>query len=101
MMKTVILICALGIARPDCSIDTAMSVIQGPDATSLASCGFVGQAYLAETAFADYVREDHYLKILCTSDDRREAKPRIEPDHQDLAETADDGYLVGIGTSPR
>lgn len=101
MMKTVILICALGIARPDCSIDTAMSVIQGPDATNLASCGFLGQAFIADTAFADYVRDDHYLKILCTSGDRLEAKRGTDSHHQELARTADDGYLVGTGTSPR
>ena len=66
-MKTLILICALGLSRPDCSIETATAVIQGPEATNLAQCGFVGQAYLASTALAGYVEDGHYLKILCTA----------------------------------
>lgn len=74
MMKTVILICALSMARPDCSTDTAVSVIQGPDAAHLAQCGFLGQAYLASTALANYLDGEHYLKILCTAGGRLEAK---------------------------
>ena len=69
-MKTLILICALGTLRQDCSIETAAVVVQGPDAASLAQCGFLGQAYLADTTLAAYVEDGHYLKILCTSGDR-------------------------------
>ncbi|MGI9450896.1 MAG: hypothetical protein ACR2QH_09730 [Geminicoccaceae bacterium] len=69
-MKTLILICALGLSRPDCSIETATVVVKGPEATNLAQCGFVGQAYFADTALAGYVEDGHYLKILCTSGDR-------------------------------
>lgn len=84
MMKTVILICALGIARPDCSADTATSMIQGPDATGLASCGFLGQAYLASTSLADYLDDGHYMKILCTGGDVMKAGGAAKP--QDLAQ---------------
>lgn len=70
MMKTLILVCALATARPDCNPDTAMAVVQGPDAGGLANCGFVGQAYLADTALASYLDGEHYLKILCTAGDR-------------------------------
>lgn len=89
MMKTVILICAMGIARPDCTTETATTLIQGPDASGLASCGFVGQAFLADTAFADYLNGDHYLKILCTAGDRLEARSTSKPAPQDLAQTTE------------
>lgn len=72
-MKTLILICALGTLRQDCSIETATVVVQGPEATNLAQCGFLGQAYLADTALAGYVEDGHYLKILCTSGNRPNA----------------------------
>jgi len=78
MMKTLILICALGTARPDCSVDMAVSVIQGPEASHLAQCGFVGQAYLASTAMANYLDGEHYLKINCTAGDRLDAKKAPE-----------------------
>ncbi|MGI9494264.1 MAG: hypothetical protein ACR2QF_17875 [Geminicoccaceae bacterium] len=89
MMKTVILICALGMARPDCSTETAITVVQGPDATGLASCGFIGQAYLAETALADYLDGEHYLKILCTAGDRLDARVRPASANQMSAEVID------------
>ena len=89
MMKTVILICALGMAQPDCSTETAITVVQGPDATSLASCGFVGQAYLAETALADYLDGEHYLKILCTAGDRLDARAKPGAINPALAQAAD------------
>lgn len=72
MMKSLILICALGLARPDCTTETAIAVVQGPDAGGPAQCGFVGQAYLADTAMANYLDGEHYLKILCTAGDRLE-----------------------------
>lgn len=71
MMKTMILICALGMARADCTPDTSVAVMQGPDAGGLAQCGFLGQAYLADTAMANYLDGEHYMKILCTAGDRR------------------------------
>lgn len=74
MMKTVILICALSLSRPDCSPDTAIAVVQGPEAAHLAQCGFIGQAYLADTAMANYLDGEHYIKILCTAVDKLEVK---------------------------
>lgn len=73
MMKTVILICALSMPRPECSTETAVSVVQGPGATHLAQCGFIAQAYVADTAMANYLDGEHYLKILCTAGDKLEA----------------------------
>jgi hypothetical protein len=45
-MKTLLLICALGTPQPDCLIETAAAVIQGPDAASVVLCGLHGQAYI-------------------------------------------------------
>jgi hypothetical protein len=64
-MNTLILICALGLARADCSPETAVAVVQGPEVGAPGMCGLHGQAYLAETALADYLDGDHYLKIRC------------------------------------
>lgn len=84
-MKTIILICALATFRQDCSIDTATVVVQGPDATNLAQCGFLGQAYLANTALTAYVEDGHYLKILCTSGHRPGPAPLNAKDQVDAA----------------
>lgn len=70
MMKSVLLFCALGTTQPDCSIDTAISVIQGPDASDRAQCEVLGEAYLANTAFASYLNSGYYLKVLCIGDNQ-------------------------------
>lgn len=71
MMKTLILVCAIGLPRGDCGVDTAVSVIQGPESGNPAMCALHGQAYLAETVLSDYLNGEHYLKIACTAGDRR------------------------------
>lgn len=70
LMKVTILVCAMGLPRADCSVDTATAVIQGPDVQSPALCGLHGQAYIADTAIADYADDDHYVKIRCTMGER-------------------------------
>lgn len=92
-MKTIILICALATFRQDCSVDTATVVVQGPDATNLAQCGFLGQAYLADTALAAYVEDGHYLKIMCTSGQRPGPAP-LEASDQMEASIDSDSYQV-------
>ena len=72
-MKSLILICALGLSHADCAIDTATVVIQGPEAGGPAQCGFLAQAYLAGTSIAGYLERDHYLKIACSPDRLRRA----------------------------
>ena len=72
-MKTLLLICALGVAHGDCTVDTAEVVVQGPEWQSLAVCGMHGQAYLAEGALAGYLEDGHYLKITCTPGSRGQA----------------------------
>lgn len=64
MFKVLILICTVQLAPPDCQIDTASAVVQGPDAANETMCGLHGQAYLAHSAFAD-LRKDRYLKVTC------------------------------------
>jgi hypothetical protein len=78
MMKTLLLICALGTPQADCSIATAAAVIQGPEATSLVQCGLHGQAYIAHGAIAGYLDGAHYLKITCTSRARLHP-PTVQP----------------------
>lgn len=86
MFKTVILICALSTARPDCSIDTAVSVMQGPETSHLAQCGFVGQAYIASTAMANYLDGEHYLKMLCSAGDQLDTRKAPDRDAEQRAD---------------
>ncbi|MGI9488996.1 MAG: hypothetical protein ACR2RF_24560 [Geminicoccaceae bacterium] len=86
MMKTLILICALGMARADCTPETSVAVLQGPEAGSLAQCGFLGQAYLADTAMANYLDGEHYMKILCTAGDRNSPRQAQNSETQQAAE---------------
>jgi hypothetical protein len=77
MMKTLLLICALGIPRGECDVETATAVIQGPEAPSLVACGLHGQSYIAEGALAGYLEDGHYLKISCTAEAR--VRPAMAP----------------------
>jgi hypothetical protein len=78
MVRTLLLICALGTPQHDCSVATAEAVIQGPDAMSLVECGLHGQAYIAAGAIAGYLDGAHYLKTTCTTGERLRG-PAIEP----------------------
>jgi hypothetical protein len=62
-MKSLLLICALGLSHADCTIDSATVVLQGPAGGGPAQCGFLAQAYLAGTSIAAYLDDAHYLKI--------------------------------------
>ncbi len=67
MFKAIVLICLLSTPRPECQVDTALRVIRVPEApTQLGMCGFVGQAYLAESALGR-LQADEYVKVLCRS----------------------------------
>jgi hypothetical protein len=67
-MKSLILICALGLSHADCTIDSATIVLQGPASGGLAQCGFLAQAYLAGTSIAGYLDDAHYLKVTCSAE---------------------------------
>lgn len=64
-MKSLILICALGLSHADCTTASATVVLLGPKSATPARCGFVAQAYVAATAIAGHL-DDHYLKVGCT-----------------------------------
>jgi hypothetical protein len=84
-MKSLILICALGLSHADCAIDTATAVIQGPEGRGPAQCGFLAQAYLAGTSLAGYLDGSHYLKIACSPHAPHRADADPEPDGRSVA----------------
>lgn len=66
MFKVLLLICAVGVQHQDCQVQTALTVLQGPEANNALACGFQSQAYLAMSAIAETLTENEYLKITCT-----------------------------------
>jgi hypothetical protein len=67
MFKMLILICSMNLAPSDCQVNTAISVINGPDAPDPEMCGFAGQAYIAQTALGEQRHDNEYLKVKCTT----------------------------------
>jgi hypothetical protein len=65
MFSVLILVCSIDLSPADCQRETALDVINGPDAPNEMMCGFYGQAYIADTAIAGY-RDDEYVKVKCT-----------------------------------
>jgi hypothetical protein len=66
MFKILILICSVNLAPGDCQVNTALDVIDGPEAYSQALCGMHGQAFIADTALGVRHRDDEYVKVRCT-----------------------------------
>ncbi len=62
--KVILLVCATSVPRGECQMNSAVQVINGPDAGSEIACGMMSQAYLTETPVGR-LAEDEYLKILC------------------------------------
>jgi hypothetical protein len=67
MFKVLILICAMGVDRSACTAETAVDVVRGPLAFSLAQCANESQSTIAQTSIAPDPGKQ-YLKIVCTSD---------------------------------
>ncbi len=65
MIKVLILVCSMTVSHADCQANTALLVIDGPDATNEMTCAFYGQAYLAGSALGVALRPDQYVKIQC------------------------------------
>ena len=65
MFKVLILICAASVSKPDCQVDTAVDIIQGPDVKNELMCGLHSQAYLAQTEIS-YNPKTQYIKVKCT-----------------------------------
>ena len=73
MMKTLLLICAIGTSHADCSMDTAAAVIQGPDAMSLVGMRPAWPSLHRAWRDRRVPRRRAYLKISCTSGRRLHA----------------------------
>lgn len=65
MFKVLLLICAVTVQHKDCQEQTALTVLQGPEAPNAAACGMQSQAYFASSALAVTLKENEYLKITC------------------------------------
>jgi hypothetical protein len=65
MIKVVLLVCASSIAPGDCQPDTALYLLNGPDASNEVACGMQSQAYLAQTWIGQTLGEEEYVKIVC------------------------------------
>ena len=60
MFKVLILVCSINLSPPDCQMDNAIDVINGPEAQNEMMCGF-----FADTALTGQ-RDDEYVKVKCT-----------------------------------
>lgn len=65
MFTIVILVCSIHLSPADCQVNTAIDVINGPEAYDAISCGLYGQSYLAESALGAQHRKDEYVKVSC------------------------------------
>jgi len=66
VFKVLILVCSMNTTPADCQMDTAVDVINGPEAANQSVCGLYGQAYIADTALGSTLRSDEYVKVRCT-----------------------------------
>ena len=66
MFKVLILVCSVNLAPADCQTDTALDVIDGPEAANQSVCGLYGQAYIADTALGTKLPDNEYVKVKCT-----------------------------------
>lgn len=65
MFKVLILVCSMNLSPADCQADTAVQIIDGPDAANEVQCGLYGQAYIAGAPGVG-PRDGEYVKIRCT-----------------------------------
>jgi hypothetical protein len=65
MFKVVLLVCASTIAPADCQAETAVHLLNGPDASNEVMCGMQSQAYLAQTWIGQSLAEGEYVKVIC------------------------------------
>ncbi len=67
MYKVMILICAMAVDHTACTPDTALDIVHGPPAHTLAQCMKESQATLASTSIAPEPGKQ-YMKVICSSD---------------------------------
>ena len=65
MFKVLILVCAANLAPSECQPDTALEVLQGPEARNEIACALQSQAYFAQTALGRDLQPGEYVKIRC------------------------------------
>jgi len=65
MFKVLILVCSTALPHGQCQVDTAVSVITGPESPDARLCGLNGQAYLAGTTIGA-LHEGEYVKLKCS-----------------------------------
>lgn len=62
-----LLVCMSHIPHAECTRDTAVSVIAGPERTTAAMCSPIAQQYMARTVLLPPGR---YLKVICVPSGR-------------------------------
>jgi hypothetical protein len=67
MYKVMILICAMGVDHAACTPGTAVDIVRGPPAHTLAQCMKESQATLASTSIAPEPGKQ-YMKVICSTD---------------------------------
>ena len=65
MYKVILLVCVSSIAPGDCQPDTALYLLNGPDARNEISCGMQSQAFMAQTWMGQTLGDDEYVKVVC------------------------------------
>ena len=66
MFKVILLLCAAGLHPSDCTEDTALTVMTGPECQNEVACGMLSQAYLASSQIGQRLPDDCYLKVKIT-----------------------------------
>ena len=67
MYKVMILICAMSVDHAACTPDTAIDIVRGPSARSMAQCMHESQTTLATTSIAPEAGKQ-YIKVMCSTD---------------------------------
>ena len=65
MFKVLILVCSATLAPSECQPETALEVVQGPEARNEIACALQSQAYFAQTALGRDLQPGEYVKIRC------------------------------------
>lgn len=73
MFKVILLVCAANITPANCQSETALYLLNGPDAGNEVMCGMQSQAYLAQTWIGQSLSDGEYLKVVC----RRGPRERV------------------------
>ena len=73
MLSALVLVCSIAVTPDirDCSRDNATAVMRVPaEFGNPLTCFMHGQAYLAQTAIGQELRDDERVKVVCARSDR-------------------------------